>query len=260
MMTKQPVYIPFEGLKSKDGRYTAVLSVDRILFNRRNKLGLKQREVAEMAHIPLRQYQILEAGQTPFARTNAEFALAVCIVLLLDPYELIKIDATPANPSMLQAQHCFDVKSEDIEYPQHFGKKPIQRDIMTVYLNHGLRSIVIPGKVLETLGKPSCISMKLVLDERRLLICRADATDPDAIGIHDSIYKEKDRLLDLPAADLFTSLKGYRRWNDSVYSVECRLVENHKGVQMILCDLNTARPATRGAVAAGPIPAAVSLR
>ena len=241
MPSKSPVYIPFENPRSKDGQYTAVLSVDRILFNRRNKLGLKQQEVADMAGIPMRQYQRFESGESSLSKTNAEIAFAVCTVLLLDPYELIKYKATAADPATLQPQHCFDIRGHEYDYPQHLGRKPLQRDIMTVCLNFAASSVIVPRKVLEFLGKPSSISMKPVLDERRLLICQADKDDTDSFSISENLY-EKEESLVYPAMDLFIDLTRYRRWNASVYAVECRLVENREGIRLILCDLNTAQP------------------
>ena len=132
-----PIFIPFKYPTSSDGEYTEFLSNDRIFFNRRTRLGLTQQDVAKMARIPLRQYQRLESGEANISKTTTEIALSVCAVLLLDPYKLINPQYTQPDPETLKAQYTLDsIASEDSSNLKRVGRKPIQKDVMSVYFNH----------------------------------------------------------------------------------------------------------------------------
>lgn len=60
-----------------------------ILIERREQLGLSQKEVAEKAKIQLRQYQRFETGERTLASATLRIALAVCDVLELDPHRFV---------------------------------------------------------------------------------------------------------------------------------------------------------------------------
>lgn len=60
-----------------------------ILKNRREELGLTQQQVAETAHIQIRQYQRLESGERNISGASMRIGLAVCAVLRLDPYRFL---------------------------------------------------------------------------------------------------------------------------------------------------------------------------
>ena len=237
-MTK---YIPFEFPKSKDGRYIAILTEDRILFNRRNKLGLTQQQVADMAGIPLRQYQRLESGTSDLSTTTATIALSVCSVLLLDPFEMVRINAKSPDPSSLRRQDFFDSDKSESHLPKHAGRKPIQRDVMNVYFNHLSYSMLIPKDVLINLGKPSCIQIRWIATEKRALIYAIDEACPEGIDVPDSLYGEKDAALAVSSPILLNNVRKHMGWNDSTYAVECRLVRDAQGTLLILCEMDTAR-------------------
>lgn len=73
-----------------DGTPWEVLEQDRsILQAQRKKLGLTQQQVADAAHIRLRQYQRLESGERSMAGASMRIGLSVCDVLKLDPHRFV---------------------------------------------------------------------------------------------------------------------------------------------------------------------------
>lgn len=60
-----------------------------ILSRRRKQLGMTQQQVADAAHIQLRQYQRLESGERTMAGASMRIGLSVCAVLKLDPYRFV---------------------------------------------------------------------------------------------------------------------------------------------------------------------------
>lgn len=57
-----------------------------ILKNRRIELGMTQQQVADAAHIQVRQYQRLETGERSMSGASMRIGLSICSVLKLDPF------------------------------------------------------------------------------------------------------------------------------------------------------------------------------
>lgn len=75
-----------------DGNEWITLEPDRaILLTRRKQLKMTQQQVADAAHIQLRQYQRLESGERSMASASMRIGLSVCSVLKLDPYRFVPI-------------------------------------------------------------------------------------------------------------------------------------------------------------------------
>lgn len=73
-----------------DGSIYESLEPDRaILLRRRKQLKLTQQQVADSAHIQLRQYQRLESGERSMASASFRIGLSICAVLKLDPYRFV---------------------------------------------------------------------------------------------------------------------------------------------------------------------------
>ncbi len=60
-----------------------------ILKRRRDEMEFTQTDVAEEAGITLQQYQNFEYGKRKIANCSTILALRICVVLELDPYELV---------------------------------------------------------------------------------------------------------------------------------------------------------------------------
>lgn len=58
------------------------------LKQRRQELGLTQKQVAETAGIKLRRYQRYEDGEVDFRSADFDSAMAVCYALKIDPYDV----------------------------------------------------------------------------------------------------------------------------------------------------------------------------
>ena len=60
-----------------------------IIRQARIRLGLSQQQVATLISIQIRQYQRLEYGESDVQKLGMRAGLSLCIVLELDPYDLI---------------------------------------------------------------------------------------------------------------------------------------------------------------------------
>lgn len=60
-----------------------------MLLKARHSHGLSQQRVAALVSIHVRQYQRLEYGESDIQKLGLRPGLALCIVLELDPYDLI---------------------------------------------------------------------------------------------------------------------------------------------------------------------------
>ena len=60
-----------------------------IIRQARIRLGLSQQQIATLISIQIRQYQRLEYGESDVQKLGMRAGLSLCIVLDLDPYDLI---------------------------------------------------------------------------------------------------------------------------------------------------------------------------
>jgi transcriptional regulator with XRE-family HTH domain len=241
-----PTFLPFEFPTTADGQYIALVPDNRVLFYRREQLGLTQQQVADMANIPLRQYQRIEEGQSELAGNKMECGLAICAALLLDPYELVCPCAKQADPDTLKPLPAIDIKIPNIITEKKAGRKPIRRDVMRVYVNDSYYSMLIPCEVLTALGSPKCIQLRHKKAEHRIVILpiwdniEETIRAEEGLDVPKSVYNE--RVLGIPGKDFINFVAEGLNWNDKVYKVECRLVKDSNENVMILIDLKTAEP------------------
>ena len=106
-------FVPFAFPQSDDGKYTALITEDSILKIRRDQLGLSQQNVADMAKIPLTQYQRLESGDKILAGASMRIGLAVCAALLLDPYDFINVTVSQPDPQTMKPVPMFHTDLPD---------------------------------------------------------------------------------------------------------------------------------------------------
>ena len=112
-MRQTYTFIPFEFPTSTDGQYILGLDDAQILQSRREQLGLTQQQVADRAGIKLPQYQRLESGVRHLSGCSMRIGLAICAVLLLDPFEIISVIAAPPEPSTMKPQRKVNVWSKE---------------------------------------------------------------------------------------------------------------------------------------------------
>lgn len=75
-----------------DGGQFVTLEPERAILSRRRKqLRMTQQQVADAAHIQLRQYQRLESGERSMASASLRIGLSICSVLKLDPRRFVPI-------------------------------------------------------------------------------------------------------------------------------------------------------------------------
>lgn len=80
---------PSEDLGKNGSKWFFLETEKDILRNRREELGMTQQQVAEAAHIQIRQYQRLESGERNISGASMRIGLSVCAVLRLDPYRFL---------------------------------------------------------------------------------------------------------------------------------------------------------------------------
>ena len=107
-------FVPFEFPSSSDGKFFIGLDDTGVLRSRREQLGFTQQEVADRAGIKLPQYQRLEAGTRQLSGCSMRIGLAICAVLLLDPYTMVHISADPPDPNDMKPQRTVDIHEEEI--------------------------------------------------------------------------------------------------------------------------------------------------
>lgn len=235
-------FIPFEFPKSRDGKFTLGLDNAGVLISRRKQLGYTQEQVAEKAGIQLSQYQRFESGERELANSAMKTGLAVCTVLLLNPYEMAGINVEQPDPEFIKPQPTFDARvSEDDLMPKRAGRKQIRRDIMKVFLNYKDYSILVPYEVLTKIGLPDYIQLLWKTDEKRIVIRPATIEDEEPIDIPKEKFEQS--LLAFPDFVSDDNPVSGMNWGDAAYSVEARLVEDQEGRSLILIDLNTAKAA-----------------
>lgn len=103
-------FVPFEFPQSSDGKYFIMLNDVEVLRSRREQLGFTQKEVADRAGIKLPQYQRLEAGIRKIDGCSMRIGLAICAVLLLDPYTIVYVNANQPDPSTMKPQEIVEIR------------------------------------------------------------------------------------------------------------------------------------------------------
>ena len=235
-------FVPYEFPKSRDGQYICLLDDGQVLRSRREQLGLSVQQVADMAGLQFSQYQRLESGDRFFSGCSMKVGLSVCAVLMLDPYDFFGIDVQQPDPATLKPHEPFDIDIPDDALKKHrVGRKPIRRDVMSIYVNHWAYSMIIPRNVLEALGKPAYLQFRWNKEEKRLLFHGVDADAKMAIDVPPHMYDSCTGLV-FPPFEIISEVKEALCWDDDAYAVECRLVSDPEGNPFILCDLNKAQP------------------
>ena len=238
-------FIPYEFPVSRDGQYFKALADNGILASRREQLGLSQQQVADKAGISLGLYQRLEYSKDNLAGCSMKVGLAVCAVLLLDPYEMIYTNVQQPDSSTLRPHEPFDpdipIDLRESMKPKKVGRRQIRREIMTVYVNHPHLALIIPSDVLKALGKPKSIQVLTKADEKRIVIRAAAETDDSAFDVPSIIY-DGHPLVFPSCNELVAGAKKVLGGDEEIYAVECFLVKDKKGNTGVLADLNTARP------------------
>ena len=241
MYKDRPISVPFEFPRSSDGRYYSVLTDDGVLKSRRKQLGLTQQEVADLAHIQLSQYQRLEAGEKYLEGTSMKIGLSVCAVLLLDPYDFVRLNVNQPDPSTMKPQEIFDNPiPEDLFLPKRAGRKPLRKEIMTVFVNYKGYSLLIPYDALNKLGDPSFVEIRWSIPDKRIIILPASNENEDAFDVPEQKYEYSIFALPMPITN--ESPISAMGWGKEAHSLESRLVYDEDENIALLIDLNTAIP------------------
>ena len=241
MSKARPISVPFEYPHTSDSRFTSVLTDDGVLKSRRKQLGLTQQEVADLAHIQLSQYQRLEAGEKYLEGTSMKIGLSVCAVLLLDPYDFVRLNVNQPDPSTMKPQEIFDNPiPEDLFLPKRAGRKPLRKEIMTVFVNYKGYSLLIPYDALNKLGDPSFVEIRWSIPDKRIIILPASNENEDAFDVPEQKYEYSIFALPMPITN--ENPISAMGWGKEAHSLESRLVYDEDENIALLIDLNTAIP------------------
>ena len=241
MSKERPISVSFEFPHSSDGRFTVCLSDDGVLKSRRAQLGLTQQEVADLAHIQLSQYQRLESGENYLEGTSMRIGLSVCAALLLDPYDFVSVDVKQPDPSTMKPQEIFDNPIPDeLFLPKRAGRKPIRKEIMTVFVNYHGYSLLIPYDALNKLGEPKYVEIRWSIPERRIIVFPSVAENKEAFDVPEQKLEYSIFALPMPLTD--NNPISAMGWGDEPHSLEARIVNDENDNTVLLIDLNTATP------------------
>lgn len=111
---KKYTFVPYELPTSLDGRFVIGQEDYQVLRSRREQLKLTQQQVADRAGIKLQQYQRLETGERHLSGCSMRIGLAICAVLLLDPYEVISVCVDPPDSSTMKPQRKLDLRLVEV--------------------------------------------------------------------------------------------------------------------------------------------------
>ena len=115
-------FVPYELPTSLDGRFIIGQEDHQVLKSRRKQLGLTQAEVANRAGIQLKQYQRLESGERHISGCSMRIGLAVCAVLLFDPYERVNVLVRQPDPSTMKPQEKIDLRVNEAALEEAISK------------------------------------------------------------------------------------------------------------------------------------------
>lgn len=235
-------FVPFEYPQSDDGEFCALLAEHGMLQTRREQLGLTQRQVADMAGINVSQYQRFEAGEKYISGTSMRIGLAVCAVLMLDPYELIGINVSQPDPKNMKPVPLFSSGLlKDLLVPKRVGRKNIRKEITTVYVNYDEYSFLISYDILKKIGCPEYIQTQWNIEKRQIVFRSADKAEEGAFDVPEQIFDKS--YYALPSIKAKKNPIAAMNWGDTPYAVEARLVKDSKGTIYIMVDLNTGKVA-----------------
>ena len=235
-------FVPFEFPKSRDGQYILGLDDAGVLRSRRNQLGFTQKQVAEMAGVPVSQYQRFESGERDLANCSMKTGLAICAVLLLDPYDEAGVDIKQPSPEAVKAQTPFDCNiPEELIAPKRAGRKQSRREIMRVFVNYKDSAMLIPYEVFDKIEANAFMQLLWNIPERRIMITAATETSEEPIDIPKQRFEHS--LLMIPAFINNENPIAAMGWGNTPYCVEASLVHDQTGRRLILIDLNTAKEA-----------------
>lgn len=235
------ISVPFDFPKSADGEYFAVLGESGILKSRRAQLGLTQQDVADKAHIYLSQYQRLESGDSFLSGSSMRIGLSVCAALLLNPYDFMDINVDQPDPTTMRPQQIIGKRIPENQFTRkHAGRKPIRKEIMTVYVNCDDYSLLIPYDILNKLGDPEFIQLRWNISKRRIIIIPATSTDQNCLDIPKQEYDYS--VLAIPQILTDNNPIKAMGWDNKPYALEAQLVFDEKGSHVVLIDLKTAVP------------------
>jgi len=237
-------FIPYEFPKSSDGHYWLLQQDHQVLLTRREQLGLTQQQVADMAHIQLRQYQRIESGERHISGCTLTVGLAVCAVLLLNPYDFLALNIQQPDTSKIKPQYAFDVEiPPGEEVPKRAGRKAIRRDTMTVYLNHPVHALIIPWDVLDALGKPQYIQFLYHPEKKRIAVRTATADAEEAIDVPDVVYE--GNMLVIVGEQFSADLRKDMGWTSGLYAADAKLVQDSENNVAFVVDASKAAETER---------------
>ena len=240
-------FVPFEFPQSIDGEFVCLLDDAGILRARREQLGFTQQQVAEKAGIHFSQYQRLEAGESSLASYTMKAGLAICAILLLNPYEFVGVHVDQPDPAAMKPHPPFDVNLPDALRAKRPGRKQAQRNVMTVYVNYRDYSLLIPYEALSHIGNPSFVQIRWNIPERRILIANVTEEEESAFDVPRNNFDQA--LLAFPTILGGENPISAMHWGKEPYAVESRVVRGQDQRLYILIDLNTAKPANPDSIA-----------
>lgn len=237
-------FIPYEFPKSTDGQYTILQMDHQILQARREQLGLSQQQVADIAHIQLRQYQRLESAKQYLSGCSMRIGLSVCAALYMDPYELVGLNIHQPDISAMRPQytHDVDLPPELLNFKppkKRVGRKPTKKETLRVYLDRKKEMVILPPNVLEALQNPAYLQTLYNKDNNHIALRVASASDEKAIPMPPTISLGEHLAIGIPN---FSRTLQPQAKQAKMLIADVQLVRDNSGRLGIIVDPSVALP------------------
>ena len=238
-------FIPYEFPKSTDGQYTILQLDHQILQSRREQLGLSQQQVADIAHIQLRQYQRLESAQQYLSGCSMRIGLSVCAALYMDPYELVGLNIHQPDISAMRPQytHDVDLPPELLNFKppkKRVGRKPTKKETLRVYLDCKRKLVILPPNVLEALQNPTYLQTLYNEDNNHIALRVANKSDEKVIPMPPTMSLGEHLAIGIPSFSRTLQLEAKQA---KMLIADVQLVRDTTGRLGIIVDPSVAAPA-----------------
>ena len=238
-------FIPYEFPKSTDGQYTILQLDHQILQSRREQLGLTQQQVADIAHIQLRQYQRLESAQQYLSGCSMRIGLSVCAALYMDPYELVGLNIHQPDISAMRPQytHDVDLPPELLNFKppkKRVGRKPTKKETLRVYLDCKRKLVILPPNVLEALQNPTYIQTLYNKENNHIALRVSNESDEKVIPMPSAMPLGAHLAIGIPSFSRTLQLEAKQA---KLLIADVQLVRDTTGRLGIIVDPSVAAPA-----------------
>ena len=237
-------FIPYVSPRCADGQFFIVQFDHDILRARREQLGLSQQQVADIAHIQLRQYQRLESAKQYLSGCSMRIGLSVCAALYLDPYDFMGLNIQQPDLAPMLSPYANDsgIPLDLLNAAaarKRPGRKPSKKEALRVYLDRKKKLVILPPSVFDALQSPMYLQALYNEDNNHIAVRAASASDEQVIPMPSHMPIEG--LFAISTPDFSRTLQPEAKQAEMLIA-EVQLVKDSSGRFGIMVDPSIAIP------------------